>query len=63
MRSSSPERWTDQVWRAALMLLATAVALQLAFRIIGQLLPALLALAGLVFVIRLVIGFRRGDGW
>lgn len=65
MKYSTPERWTDQLWRAALMLLATAVALQIAFQIIGRLLPALLVLAGLGVVVRLAVGAvrRRRDGW
>lgn len=64
MRYSSPERWTDQLQRATITLLAAAVGLYIAWQLISTILPVLIILSVLMLIIRLALGLgRRGDGW
>lgn len=64
MNSPSPARWTDQLWRAVLTVLATAVGVYIAWKLLSLTLPFLLVIAGLLFVIRIaVVGFQRRNGW
>ena len=52
------------MWRAALMLLVTAVALHIAWRLLEGLLPALLVISCLLLVLRLAVGrFRGHSDW
>lgn len=60
MNTPSPSRWTDQVWRSALTLLAASLAVFLAWRLLSTTWPLLLILGGLVLVIRIAIGAVRG---
>lgn len=64
MNSPSPSRLTDQLWRAVLTLLATAVAVYIAWKLLHAVLGPLLVVAGLLLVIRLAFGVRSSrDGW
>lgn len=63
-RYPSPSRWTDDLWRATLTLLAVGLGLHLAWQLIEPLLPLLLILSGVLLVLRLVVGaIGRRDRW
>ncbi len=58
-----PSRWSDQLWRSALTLLAVVVLVNLAVGFARPLVAPLLVLAGLAVVFRLIVGFRSRDEW
>lgn len=60
MRSPSPERWTDQLWRATITLLAAAIGLYIAWQLISSLIVPLVIVAVLLFVLRIVFGVVGG---
>lgn len=63
-RYPSPSRWTDDLWRATLTLLAVGLGLHLAWQLIAPLLVPLLILGGLLLVLRLAVGaIGRQDRW
>jgi hypothetical protein len=60
MSYPSPDRWSDQLWRAVLTLLATAIGAFVAWKLLAQLFPGLLVAAVLLLVLRLAVGGIRG---
>lgn len=60
MSYPSPSRWTDQVWRSALTLLAASLVVYWAWRLLSTTWPFLLVVGGLVLVLRIAIGTVRG---
>jgi hypothetical protein len=63
VNGSGPGTWIDKLSKASLTLLLAAVGLSIAWQLLQRLLPALIVLAGLVFVYKLALGWFRRDGW
>lgn len=60
----NPERWTDSLWRAVLVVLVAAGGVYLAWQLLRVVLGPLVIVACLVGVIRLAVGgYRRHSGW
>ena len=60
MSGDSSTSLVDRLWRAALLLLATTVALYIAWHLLWPLLPFLVVAVALVGVIRLAVGGTFG---
>lgn len=58
-----PERWTDQLWRAACVLLAAAVALHIGWNLMEPLMGVLIIFVVVMLVVRVAWSFRRRDEW
>jgi hypothetical protein len=59
-----PQHFTDQLWRAVLTLLATALGLYIAWSLIRAVLGPLILSAVLVGIMRLaLLGHRSRRGW
>lgn len=63
MNAPSPGRWSDQLWRSALTLLATTVALYFAWQLLSAAWPVILVMGCLALVIRIAIGSTRRSEW
>jgi hypothetical protein len=60
----TPDSITDRLWRALILVLATAFVAYVAWRLLSPLLPLLVVVVGLLTVYRLALGtVRRRRGW
>lgn len=60
---SDPAHWTSVVSKAAWTLLAMTVVVFVAWQVLQRVWPALLIVAALLTVYRVVLGGRRRGGW
>ncbi len=64
MSYPSPEGLSSKLWRAVLTLLATAAGVYIAWKLLAQVLPALMVAAVLLLVLRVAVGgVRRRGEW
>lgn len=64
MNTPLPSRWTDQLWRAVLTVLAAAVGVYIAWKLLSVALPFLVVIIGLLFVLKIaLVGFQRRSDW
>lgn len=64
MMSGGYESLVDRLWRAVVLLLATAFAMSIAWQLVEPMLPTLVVFGVLVFVIKLALnGLGRRRRW
>lgn len=64
MNYSAPSRWSDQLWRAVLTVLAAAVGVHLAWRLLSAVWPGLVMIVALLLVLRLAWArFHSRSDW
>jgi hypothetical protein len=60
---NEPSHWTNAVSKASLTMLVAAAALFIAWQMLRRVWPALLIVAVLLGVYRMVLSGRRRNGW
>jgi branched-subunit amino acid transport protein len=63
MMSSSPERWTNTLARAAMTLLVAAIVAYAAWWLLRQLIVPIIVGLALVGIYRIALGVFRRGGW
>jgi NhaP-type Na+/H+ or K+/H+ antiporter len=61
--ANEPSSWLNTITKATWTILFTAIGAFVAWQLFRRLLPALLVIAGLLFVYRMAIGAWRRNRW
>jgi len=63
VNAGGPDQWIDKLSKAAWTLLLAAIGLSIAWQLLRELIPALIAIVALLLVYKLALGWYRRDGW